>query len=338
VRNGCGQTYGRLLHDKVRCAAVGARWEPRTSVPSLKETIAWARRIPRAARAAQGFTRLVNFARYVKQLRAKRAKLREWHPEPVRRDILDKLECILNERKDLIITARRRARFTWKPRMYVWWGGGVAKVHDGVRLAGGTYYDKRNVAVPAAWLLARLGSGGNVATRMRRAVRKQQEKARKERQRKAAIERKERQRKAAIERATAPSPEAPDTLGWRGWHLKDDLLISPVQATPWHEVTLHAEQWSHSAAVRGVAGIHARRLPRDWRRADPGATEIGRCDIHGIVERFGRYVLGSEGWRAEWVVIRELLAPNAHTALALMRRYPELKVHVREREASDEDR
>jgi hypothetical protein len=66
---------------------------------------------------------------------------------------------------------------------------------------------------------------------------------------------------------------------------------------------------------------------------DPRAVpEIGSCDVHGIVERFGRYVLGIEGWRAEWVVIRELLAPDAHTALALIRSYPEVRVHVREQE------
>jgi hypothetical protein len=57
------------------------------------------------------------------------------------------------------------------------------------------------------------------------------------------------------------------------------------------------------------------------------------CDVHGIVERFGRYVLGTEGWRAEWCVIRELMAPDAKTALALMKRYPKVKVHVRKQEA-----
>jgi len=76
------------------------------------------------------------------------------------------------------------------------------------------------------------------------------------------------------------------------------------------------------------------RTPRatDWRRADPRLTEIGHCDVHGIVERFGHYVLGTEGWRAQWVVIRELMAPDSKTALALMGRYPEVKVHVRELE------
>jgi hypothetical protein len=57
------------------------------------------------------------------------------------------------------------------------------------------------------------------------------------------------------------------------------------------------------------------------------------------VERFGRYVLGTEGWRAEWVVIRELMAPDTETALALMQRYRDVKVHVREQqEMVDEDR
>jgi hypothetical protein len=108
--------------------------------------------------------------------------------------------------------------------------------------------------------------------------------------------------------------------------------------TQWHEPTLRVEAWTNDAAVRGEAGIHAVRMPRDWLRADPELTEIGHCDVHGIVERFGQYVLGTEGWRAEWVVIRELMAPNAETALALMRKYPDVRVHVKEQEASNEDR
>ena len=59
------------------------------------------------------------------------------------------------------------------------------------------------------------------------------------------------------------------------------------------------ERWSDTDAVRGEAGIHARRMPCDWRFAvSPRAMpEIGSCG-HGIVERFGRYVLGTAGWRA----------------------------------------
>jgi hypothetical protein len=80
-------------------------------------------------------------------------------------------------------------------------------------------------------------------------------------------------------------------------------------------------------------------MPKDWLRVDARwFPEIGRCDVHGIVERFGRYVLGTEGWRAEWVIIRELMAPDTNTALALMQRYPEAKIHVREQEKVDEDR
>jgi hypothetical protein len=90
--------------------------------------------------------------------------------------------------------------------------------------------------------------------------------------------------------------------------------------------------------VRGRAGIHALRVPCDWRRANPAVTEIGNHHVHGLVERFGRYVLGTEGWRAEWVVIRELMAPDAETALALMQKYPDLRVHVMEQEACNEDR
>lgn len=95
--------------------------------------------------------------------------------------------------------------------------------------------------------------------------------------------------------------------------------------------------WSDDAALRGVAGVHARRMPRYWwaaqwyrddntegarRGADP------RPLVTGVVERYGRYVLGSTGWRAEWVVIRELLAPDTDIAAQLRRVYPDVIVHT----------
>lgn len=48
--------------------------------------------------------------------------------------------------------------------------------------------------------------------------------------------------------------------------------------------------------------------------------------ISGIVERYGKYVLGKEGWRAEIVHIRKLLAPNTEIGLALERAYPDIEV------------
>ena len=60
---------------------------------------------------------------------------------------------------------------------------------------------------------------------------------------------------------------------------------------------------------------------------EPVARQLSQNAL--TIERFGRYVLGTEGWRAQWVVIRELMAPDSKTALALMGRYPEVKVHVR---------
>ena len=68
-------------------------------------------------------------------------------------------------------------------------------------------------------------------------------------------------------------------------------------------------------------------------------SSVRNCERFFMRNRCGqskgrlRHVLGTEGWRAEWVVIRELLAPDAPTALALMRSYPEVRVHVREQEA-----
>jgi hypothetical protein len=50
---------------------------------SLAETLNWARHIPRAAREAQGFKRITDFARHVKQLRIKRAELRKQQPDSI---------------------------------------------------------------------------------------------------------------------------------------------------------------------------------------------------------------------------------------------------------------
>jgi hypothetical protein len=420
------------LYEQARWRACGFRRAPTGARPTtLSETIEWARRIPRSAREAQGYTRMVNFARHVKRLRAERARLREREPDPLRRDILDKLDRILADRPDLFIAARRAAKCWWRPQMNVWWSHGKPQVHDSVRLIRGRYYEKRDVVVPAPWLLARLGEDEtNIAIRVQRAdprprilstphwidrvaagalkchpswltatehavvdaraklirplqwerrrrkphpelrigdievgpsspfadcfslrlsgkwahtwpiwptraeivakVRETRKRWEEQQKRHAAPQR--------IRERMAPDPDAPDTLGWRGWIWDGSVLISPLQRTAWHDITLQAGHWEESTVLRGTAGIHARRLPRDWRRADPAVTEIGRCDIHGIVERFGRYVLGTEGWRAEWVVIRELMAPDTETALALMRKYPDVRVHVMEQEASNEDR
>lgn len=127
----------------------------------------------------------------------------------------------------------------------------------------------------------------------------------------------------------------PDTLGWRAWLWDGTQLRSPHQDTVWPHATLSAEAWSTESAVRGVAGIHARRLPRDWRRADwrqdersegPSAT-AGL--ITGVVERQGRYVLGTTGWRAEQATIRALLAPDLHTLYALTSAYPDVTIYLR---------
>ncbi len=50
--------------------------------------------------------------------------------------------------------------------------------------------------------------------------------------------------------------------------------------------------------------------------------------ILALVERFGKFVLGSEGWRAEWVFIKELLAPDEATARVLRRVYADIPISV----------
>lgn len=127
-----------------------------------------------------------------------------------------------------------------------------------------------------------------------------------------------------------PSYKRPDTLGWRtfGWHPTKHCLVSPSQGTLWDTPELRIENWNEGSVVRGAAGIHACRLPRgDWRTAQR-PSDMPWHPILALVERFGKFVLGSEGWRAEWVIIKELLAPDESTARALRRVYPELPISV----------
>jgi hypothetical protein len=242
----------------------------------------------------------------VKQLRAKRAALRKQHPDPLRRAILDTLERIMFDRTDLRKAARRAVNANYHPDFPVWWNGRKPRPHQGVRHAWG-YYPKRNVKVPATWLLARLGGGrANVAVRVRRAdpLRRlfltprwvervasgelkchpswltNKQRARVEAR--ASVIRQQRheeqrKRREAQERAMAIDPDAPDTLGWRAWNCQGGVLLSPLRRTTWHEASLKAEQWSDEQAVRGEAGIHARRMPKDWLRVDAKwFPEIGR--------------------------------------------------------------
>lgn len=127
-----------------------------------------------------------------------------------------------------------------------------------------------------------------------------------------------------------PSWKRPDTLGWRtfDWHPTKHCLMSPVQKTLWETPELRVENWSEVSAVRGHAGIHACRLPRgDWRKAQC-PHDMPNLPIVCLVERFGKFVLGKEGWRAEWVLIKEIMVPDEATARAARRVYPEIPVSV----------
>lgn len=151
---------------------------------------------------------------------------------------------------------------------------------------------------------------------------------------------------AALQRIAAelrmfPDPELPNTLGYRAWVFDFDsgLLRSPHTGTPWEEGELHCETWDETDVVRGVAGIHAHLPPYDWKDVLQPAyaaaslpilgmneTRIIVPTVTGIVERFGRYVLGTEGWRAEWVIIRKLHARSRAVAAALKLTYPDVEI------------
>ena len=179
----------------------------------------------------------------------KRTELRKQHPDRLRRTILDILERVVSDRDDIRRAARRAARIKWRSKFDAVWGGGNPRVYDSVRLIGGRYYPRCAIAVPAAWLLARL-TRAEIVTAIRKKREQLKEDAEQQTRRQAKI------------RACAPAPDAPDTLGWRGWRFDGQVLISPMQGTRWCDATMRAELWSDGDAVRGFSGIHARRLPR----------------------------------------------------------------------------
>ena len=126
-------------------------------------------------------------------------------------------------------------------------------------------------------------------------------------------------------------PRQPDTLGWREWiwDEKGECLRSPSQDTPWPSAEHLAHHWDEQEVIRGAAGIHALPVPRHWKILhEMHEAPIGYGgNVNGIVERFGRYVMGTEGWRAEQVVIRELMAPSTEIGLKLEQRYPDAIIH-----------
>lgn len=141
-----------------------------------------------------------------------------------------------------------------------------------------------------------------------------------------------------------PDPKVPDTMGWRVWIIgAHSALCSPHMGTMWMGPELAAEAWDSDGALRGTSGIHARLVPRHWKILgwpDDGASgglEVAYPEIvTGIVERFGRYVLGTDGWRAEQVVIRELMAPTTEIGLKLEQRYPGVIVHYPDQQEEGE--
>lgn len=139
---------------------------------------------------------------------------------------------------------------------------------------------------------------------------------------------------------TFPDPAFENTMGYRSWYVGDDgFLCSPHQSTVWRDPELRVEYWDEGDAVRGQAGIHATLVPMAWRRMRPvgeaphhAGRRIGpftsndRPCVPGLVERFGKFVLGEKGWRAEWVVIRKLIAPNRYVMAGLKEMYPEVEI------------
>lgn len=144
--------------------------------------------------------------------------------------------------------------------------------------------------------------------------------------------------------AATPDKYAPDTLGWRCWiWTHDNKLISPYFNTVvWHSETMQAENWgSYDDSRNNSVGIHALLMPINWRQAGypyfPTAQLKLLCNldqirgsvITGIVERFGKFVLGDLGWRSEWVIIKELQTDSPCIADLLQQRFPQVSVFLK---------
>lgn len=162
-------------------------------------------------------------------------------------------------------------------------------------------------------------------------------------------------------------PPQPPHMGWRYWSWSPSrrLLISHMYRAVWRDPELTAVNWDGSEENqhkhRLVAGIHALRVPPQWWKAKH--TDVDACgsrltrqqprdgvnvgetapwtddeiSVHGIVEYVGSFVLGTDGWRAEHVFIREFLAPTTEIALQLELAFPDIPVRVKEPEVRPDD-
>jgi hypothetical protein len=104
-------------------------------------------------------------------------------------------------------------------------------------------------------------------------------------------------------------------IGWRYWRVCSqwpDLLISPFRQTRWEGPVLKAHTWSTHEAVQGLAGIHATHTQKHARkfaeleRGYRGAHTYTTTVAIGRVRAYDRYVVGTNGWRAERVIVDKL--------------------------------
>lgn len=147
--------------------------------------------------------------------------------------------------------------------------------------------------------------------------------------------------------ASLPDPNANAALGWRCWTIDPltGILHSPLRIAAWPDGELRCDDFPESphGQPESAAGIYALLMPRDWKRAGTESLPFDANQtaedslVTGVVERFGRYILGAKGWRAEWVVIRELQAQTVETKTLLERQYPNIPVWLAPPANSDKE-
>ena len=138
----------------------------------------------------------------------------------------------------------------------------------------------------------------------------------------------------AINTSHKVDPKAPTELGFRHWKYADGYLISPQYTRIWLTPEMRGEVDFGNTNVEGNSGVHAERMPVDPDKFvqlsynHPICMSYNNSEVivWGVVERFGDYILGEKGWRAEWVMIRTLYAPNNKIGQELERTYPEVRV------------
>src|SRR5262249_46576430 len=135
--------------------------------------------------------------------------------------------AVVNERAEVIseLQWERRVR---KPRAEM----RVGDIHVGPDRIGSDQYILTLSGAPAYGVPAYRWPYFPTRLEIVTAAREKREQLKEAREQQQRWREEQTQRQAKIQ-ACAPDPDAPDTLGWRGWRFDGEVLISPTRGTRW---------------------------------------------------------------------------------------------------------